>query len=69
VSEEGDGIVAATSAHLDDVESEIVVEADHLTVHRHPLAILEVRRILLEHLNAISRPPMFAAGPPLPSVR
>jgi pimeloyl-ACP methyl ester carboxylesterase len=49
VSEEGDGIVGYSSAHLDDVASEIVVEADHLAVHRHPLAILEVRRILLEH--------------------
>ncbi len=48
-SEEGDGVVGYKSAHLDDVASEIVVEADHLVVHRHPLAILEVRRILLEH--------------------
>jgi len=50
VSEEGDGVVAYKSAHLDDVASEITVEADHLAVHRHPLAILEVRRILMEHL-------------------
>jgi hypothetical protein len=32
--------------------SEITVNADHTTVHRHPRAILEVRRILLEHLSA-----------------
>lgn len=44
-----DGIVAYDSAHLDDVASEVVVESDHLSVHRHPRAILEVRRILLEH--------------------
>jgi len=44
-----DGIVDYDSAHLDDVASEILVEADHLTVHRSPRAILEVRRILLEH--------------------
>jgi hypothetical protein len=37
---------------LDHVASEIVVEADHLVVHRHPLAILEVRRILLEHVQS-----------------
>jgi hypothetical protein len=46
-----DGVVPYASAHLDGVESEIVVEADHNNVHRHPLAVLEVRRILLEHLR------------------
>lgn len=66
VSEEGDGVVPFTSAHLDDVASELVVEADHLSVHRHPLAILEVRRILQEHLNSIAGPSMFAALPPRP---
>jgi len=54
VSEEGDGVVGFQSAHLEDAESEIVVQADHLVVHRHPLAILEVRRILLEHLGVVS---------------
>ena len=29
---------------------EITVPADHTTVHTHPAAVLEVRRILLEHL-------------------
>lgn len=48
---EGDGVVAFESAHLDDTASEIVVNADHVTVHRHPLSVLEVRRILLEHLD------------------
>src|SRR5262249_2715055 len=46
----GDGIVPFSSAHLDDVESEVVVDADHSGAHRHPRAVLEVRRILLEHL-------------------
>ena len=46
----GDGVVPFSSAHLDDVESEIVVDADHSGAHRHPRAVLEVRRILLEHL-------------------
>jgi hypothetical protein len=41
--------VSYNSAHLDNVESEITVPADHVTVHQHPRAILEVRRILLEH--------------------
>jgi pimeloyl-ACP methyl ester carboxylesterase len=49
VSEKGDGVVPYSSAHLDDVASEIVVDADHVTVHQHPRSILEVRRILLEH--------------------
>lgn len=47
-----DGVVPYTSAHLEQAESELVVPADHYHVHHHPLAILEVRRILLEHLRA-----------------
>jgi pimeloyl-ACP methyl ester carboxylesterase len=50
-----DGIVAFASAHLDNVESELIVDSDHINVHRHPLAVLEVRRILLEHLGAQRR--------------
>lgn len=46
-----DGIVAYESAHLDNVASELKVAADHMAVNRHPLSILEVRRILLEHLR------------------
>jgi hypothetical protein len=49
LSEEGDGVVSYQSAHLIDADSELIVNADHLNVHRHPLSILEVRRILLEH--------------------
>jgi hypothetical protein len=40
---------------LQDAASEIVVPADHLTVHQHPLAILEVRRILLEHAAGVEQ--------------
>jgi pimeloyl-ACP methyl ester carboxylesterase len=47
--EEGDGVVPYTSAHLEGVDSEVVVRADHYHVHQHPLTVLEVRRILLEH--------------------
>src|SRR5262245_4658028 len=64
VSEEGDGVVSLKSAKLPNAASEIAVAADHLVVHRHPLAILEVRRILLEHLSAISAPNAFAAVQP-----
>ncbi|MBY0528209.1 MAG: hypothetical protein K2R98_32740 [Gemmataceae bacterium] len=48
-----DGVVPYASAHLDGVDSEIVVDADHNQIHRHPLAVLEVRRILLEHLRQV----------------
>jgi hypothetical protein len=48
---EGDGVVPLTSAHVDYAASEITVPADHTTIHAHPAAVLEVRRILLEHLS------------------
>lgn len=48
--ERGDGVVEFRSAHAPNAVSEVVVEADHVGVHRHPVAVLEVRRILLEHL-------------------
>lgn len=47
--EPGDGVVPYHSAHLEGVESELLVDAGHMTVHHHPLAVAEVRRILLEH--------------------
>ncbi len=68
VTEDGDGIVSVKSAKLDGVASELVVHSDHLEMHRHPLAILEVRRILLEHISNLSGPPRFAAVPALPPI-
>jgi hypothetical protein len=53
-NEPNDGAVTYSSAHLADVASEIVVPADHNEVHHHPLAVREVRRILMEHLAAIN---------------
>ena len=47
---DGDGVVSRQSAHVDDAVSEITVPAIHTTVHQHPAAVLEVRRILLEHI-------------------
>lgn len=63
-----DGVVPYASAHIDGVETEIVVEADHNNVHRHPLAVLEVRRILLEHLRQVEGQFKLAmkVGIPLP---
>lgn len=45
----GDGVVKYQSAHIEGVESELVVRSGH-SVQSHPRAIEEVRRILLEHL-------------------
>jgi pimeloyl-ACP methyl ester carboxylesterase len=47
---DGDGVVTLASAKLDDAQSQIVVPADHSRVHRHPQSIMEVRRILLQHI-------------------
>ena len=45
-----DGVVPYSSSHLDNVKSELVVESGH-SAQQMPLAIQEVRRILLEHLS------------------
>jgi pimeloyl-ACP methyl ester carboxylesterase len=72
---QSDGVVEFTSGHLDNAASELVVSAGHSDVHRHPLAILEVRRILLEHLsslqNAQQHPPHWneAHIGPVPPLR
>ena len=44
-----DGLVTYRSAHVDYVESEFIVRSEH-SCQTHPLAIEEVRRILLEHV-------------------
>ncbi len=43
-----DGVVEYASAHIEDADSELVVRSGH-SVQSNPLAIGEVRRILLEH--------------------
>ena len=53
---EGDGIVTVASARRDDFDSQISIAATHTTAHRHPLAILELRRVLLEHLETLDSP-------------
>jgi pimeloyl-ACP methyl ester carboxylesterase len=53
VPEVGDGVVPYNSAHLDGVDSEVTVPAEHMVVHHHPLAVREVRRILLEHARSV----------------
>ena len=61
ISNEGDGVVSIESARLDGLpglRSQLVVEADHLTVHSHPQSILEMRRILLEQLAELKQGPV-----------
>ena len=53
VSPDSDGVVKVSSAHDPNAVSEIRVEGDHVDVHRQPRAILEVRRILREHLREL----------------
>jgi pimeloyl-ACP methyl ester carboxylesterase len=50
-----DGFVAYESAHIDGVESELVVPAGHRELHDHPQAVLEINRILREHLEEFAR--------------
>jgi hypothetical protein len=45
-----DGVVSYRSAHLEGVESELVVPYGH-SCQMQPLVIEEVRRILIEHLR------------------
>jgi pimeloyl-ACP methyl ester carboxylesterase len=57
---EGDGVVSLESARLDAAASQIVVAADHMSVHRHPQSILEVRRILLQNVAELQSFPYNA---------
>jgi pimeloyl-ACP methyl ester carboxylesterase len=55
---DGDGVVSVSSAHFERAISEVVVDSDHSSIHRHPRTVLEVHRILLEHLRELdSQPP------------
>lgn len=53
VDQTTDGVVPYSSAHLEGVASELLVRSDH-GVQRDPEAILEVRRILVEHYEAVA---------------
>ncbi|WP_422926417.1 esterase/lipase family protein [Singulisphaera sp. PoT] len=62
VAQSTDGVVPYTSAHLEGVP-ELIVRSDH-GVQKDPEAILEVRRILLEHFAANTAVPQRAAVVP-----
>ncbi len=49
----GDGVVEYASAKMEDVKSELIVDATHTSLHMTGKSIFEVRRILLEHLAEV----------------
>jgi hypothetical protein len=51
LNERNDGVVEYKSAHIDGVESELVIEHQGHSTQSNPLAVREVRRILLEQLG------------------
>lgn len=53
VAAKGDGVVKLESARVDGVVSEAIVPEDHVNIHRHPRSVLEVQRILLQHLSEL----------------
>lgn len=63
---DSDGIVNVESAHMDDVDSEILVQSRHQDIHRTARAVLEVRRILVEHLRKSAQQPELAGLLTLP---
>ncbi len=56
-----DGVVGYRSSHLDNVESETIVQSDH-SVQNNPFAIIEVHRILLKHVGLDGAPVAGGTG-------
>ncbi len=54
-SDKGDGVVSLESATAIDAISQLEVDAEHVDVHQDPKTILEVRRILVDHLVETGR--------------
>ena len=61
LEEAGDGVVKYESAHIDGVESELIVHSPHSGMQAAPATIEEVRRIFLEH-SATSKCPAPPSG-------
>jgi pimeloyl-ACP methyl ester carboxylesterase len=59
---QGDGVVKYDSAHIEGVESELVVPRWYHSVQNNPLAIEEVRRILIEHAEKACADAHVACG-------
>jgi pimeloyl-ACP methyl ester carboxylesterase len=64
--DQGDGVVKYQSAHIEGVESELVVPHSGHSVQGNPIAIEEVRRILVEHADKVCATEKVACGPPPP---
>ena len=58
-----DGVVTYQSARIDGVQSELVIPFAGHSVQGHPLAIEEVRRILLDHAMVVCRDSGVACDP------
>ncbi|HMP79490.1 MAG TPA: alpha/beta fold hydrolase [Pirellulaceae bacterium] len=50
-AESGDGIVSLKSAAWPASDTSLEVAADHQTIHQNPRTILEIKRVLYEHLS------------------
>jgi hypothetical protein len=61
-----DGVVEYKSAHINGVESELVIEHQSHSTQGNPLAVREVRRILMEELNRPERTGRGARQPRSP---
>lgn len=59
---QSDGVVTFESAHLDWVASELIVPRSGHSVQRNPIAIEEVRRILVEHADEVCDQSHVACG-------
>ncbi len=53
--------MSVSSAMMNDVVSEIMVESKHQEIHSKPRAILEVRRILVDHLKELTQYPQLSS--------
>lgn len=57
LEKQNDGVVSYKSAHMENVDSELVVRRSGHSTQSNPITIAEVRRILLEQLHTGPHPP------------
>jgi hypothetical protein len=62
-AEGGDGVVKYSSAHIDGVESEMIVNSAH-SMQGNPETIQEVKRILMEHAKHLAASPKVVVPAP-----
>ena len=61
--EEGDGVVTMESAVTPRAESQVGLRASHASIHRQPETVVEVVRILREHLQQFDATATSGCGP------